>query len=178
MSKVGTEAPQWRIIHDAGLGWIVIDPEGRRRAKCYDEEAAGLIIESLKSGEPSEALGTDAADAAATAGAPNERGAANWRRIATVPKDVPVILANFSAMCLLTGVPHVWAATYVTEWSDGYGDRVDAEPMWCEASFAAMNENGSPTHWMPLPETPDDVEVADRQARSAVAQDSPVVPKE
>lgn len=60
--ELGTDGPKWRAIHDPGLGWIVVDPEGRRRAKCYDEEAAELIIKSLDSGEPATAYGTDGPD--------------------------------------------------------------------------------------------------------------------
>jgi hypothetical protein len=78
-----------------------------------------------------------------------------WQPIKTVPENTPVILANFTAACLLTGTPHVWAAEYVTEWSDLVtGEPADGTPMWCEASYAASNENGLPTHWMPLPPPP------------------------
>lgn len=80
--------------------------------------------------------------------------AGQWRPIETVPKDETVILANFDAMCLLTGAPHVWTATYVTKWRDLNGRRVEGDGMWCEASYAAGNENGTPTHWLPLPEPP------------------------
>lgn len=66
-----------------------------------------------------------------------------WRHISTAPKGEPVILANFDAQCLLSGAPHVWTARYV----------IDADE-WFECSYAATNENGEPTHWMPLPETP------------------------
>jgi hypothetical protein len=108
-------------------------------------------------------IGTDAADAAATAGAPNNRGDAQWRPIASVPKDTPVVLANFTAACLLTGSPHVWSAMYVTKWVDLNGDPAVADGMWCEASYATMNENGQPTHWMLMPAPPPDSGVADRQ---------------
>jgi hypothetical protein len=77
-----------------------------------------------------------------------------WQPIETAPKDVPIILANFTAACLLTGAPHVWTATYVTQWCDLDGNQTEAEPMWCEASYAAGNDNGTATHWMPLPEPP------------------------
>lgn len=80
-----------------------------------------------------------------------------WHPISTVPADTTVILANFSQACLLTGAPHVWTATYVTKWSElGSAKPVEASPMWCECSYAATNENGEPTHWMPLPPTPED----------------------
>ena len=74
-----------------------------------------------------------------------------WQPIETAPHDETVILANFKNQCLLTGAPHVWTATFVTKWQDGNGNRVEEDPMWCECSFAAMNENGTPTHWMHLP---------------------------
>lgn len=78
-----------------------------------------------------------------------------WQPIETVPHGVTVILANFTNACLLTGAPHVWTATYVTEWEDLEGNpSPHDDPMWCECSFAAMNENGEPTHWMPLPALP------------------------
>lgn len=75
-----------------------------------------------------------------------------WKPIETVPPDKTVILANFKNQCLLTGAPHVWTATYVTKWQNGKGEPVECKPMWCECSFAAMNENGDPTHWTDLPE--------------------------
>jgi hypothetical protein len=78
-----------------------------------------------------------------------------WQPIETAPKDETIILANFAEACLLTGAPHVWTATYVTKWSDMNGDPAcDVPPEWCECSHAAMNHNGTPTHWMPLPEPP------------------------
>lgn len=77
-----------------------------------------------------------------------------WQPIETAPNDMTVILANFDSKCLLTGAPHVWTATYVTEWSGLDGRPVDGKPMWCECSHAAMNENGEPTHWMHLPSPP------------------------
>lgn len=66
-----------------------------------------------------------------------------WKKIDdNVPRDeTPVLFANFNAMCLLTGAPHVWAGRY-----DGH--------RMLECSFAATNENGTPTHWAPLPEDP------------------------
>lgn len=79
-----------------------------------------------------------------------------WQPIATVPPDQTVILANFAERCLLTGAPHVWTATYVTKWVDGDGNAIEGDPMWCECSYAATNENGDPTHWMPLPAAPKD----------------------
>lgn len=76
-----------------------------------------------------------------------------WRPIETVPHDETVILANFTQRCLLTGAPHVWTATYVTQWCDlKTGKAVKAKPRWNECSHAATNENGDPTHWMHLPE--------------------------
>ena len=80
-----------------------------------------------------------------------------WRDIRKepAPENVTVILANFEERCLLTGAPHVWTATWVTEWTDGDGTVVTSEPMWCECSHAATNENGMPTHWMPRPPDPD-----------------------
>jgi hypothetical protein len=80
-----------------------------------------------------------------------------WQPIETHPHDTTVILANFNNMCLLTGAPHVWTATYVTKWSTLDGAATDSEPMWCECSFAATNENGEPTHWADLFEYPDNV---------------------
>lgn len=77
-----------------------------------------------------------------------------WNPIATVPHNETVIVANFDAACLISGAPHVWSATYVTEWTDLDGSPVECDPMWCEASFASMNENGEPTHWTPMPELP------------------------
>ena len=77
-----------------------------------------------------------------------------WEPIETAPKDQTIILANFKAACLLTGAPHVWTATYVTKWITFEGQETQDDPMWCECSFAATNENGEPTHWMPLPEPP------------------------
>ena len=80
-----------------------------------------------------------------------------WQPIETCPHNVTVILANFTAKCLITGAPHVWTATYVTEWENlRTGEPEDEKPMWTECSFAAMNENGEPTHWMPLPKSPND----------------------
>ena len=79
-----------------------------------------------------------------------------WQPIETAPKDETIILANFSNACLLTGAPHVWTATYVTEWCDLDGNKVEEEPQWNECSFAAQNKNGEPTHWMPLPFPPED----------------------
>lgn len=77
-----------------------------------------------------------------------------WQPIETAPKDVTIILANFDAMCLMTGAPHVWTATFVTKWKNMAGDEVESELMWCECSYAAENDNGDPTHWMPLPAPP------------------------
>jgi hypothetical protein len=77
-----------------------------------------------------------------------------WQPIDSVPHDETVILANFDAMCLLTGAPHVWTATYVTKWQTLDGDTADSDEMWCECSYAATNDNGEPTHWMPLPPPP------------------------
>lgn len=71
-----------------------------------------------------------------------------WQPIETAPKDgTPVVFGNFDAMCLLCGAPHVWSGRYE---DFGFGDG----PEMCEASYAATNENGEPTHWMPLPEPP------------------------
>jgi len=78
----------------------------------------------------------------------------DWKPIETCPKNRPVILANFDAMCLLACAPHVWTATLVTDWVDGDGNPVDNEERWNECSHAAMNENGEPTHWMELPPPP------------------------
>jgi len=77
-----------------------------------------------------------------------------WRPIAEVKDDETVILANFTAACWLTGAPHVWTATYVTQWENLNGEKVEGESMWCECSCASMNENGTPTHFMPLPAPP------------------------
>ena len=77
-----------------------------------------------------------------------------WQPIETAPKDTPIILANFENACLITGSPHVWSAMLVTKWMALDGEPVDEEPRWCEASFAATNENGEPTHWMPMPRPP------------------------
>jgi len=89
------------------------------------------------------------------------RALLGWRTdFDNVPKDgTPVILANFDAECLLSGAPHVWTARYVTadSWTDGDGNPVPPEKGsegWLECSYAAMNENGHPTHWMPLPTPP------------------------
>jgi hypothetical protein len=69
-----------------------------------------------------------------------------WRDIGSAPKDGTVILfANYDAMCLLTGAPHVWTGRYID---------VDGESRMFECSYAATNENGEPTHWQPLPEPP------------------------
>ena len=74
-----------------------------------------------------------------------------WQPIETAPKDgTPVLFANYDAMCLLTGAPHVWAGRY-----DKLGGE-DDELMMHECSYAATNENGDPTHWMPLPNPPKD----------------------
>ena len=81
-------------------------------------------------------------------------GLGAWKPIATVPSETTVLLANYGAKCLLTGAPHVWTATYVTKWAALDGGSVEGEPMWCECSYAATNENGEPTHWMPLPAPP------------------------
>ena len=75
-----------------------------------------------------------------------------WQPIETVPHDTPVILANFTNQCLITGSPHVWASMYVTKFVDLDGKPVELGPRWTEASFAAMNQNGEPTHWMLLPQ--------------------------
>lgn len=75
-----------------------------------------------------------------------------FKPIDSAPKDKPVILANFDAACMITGAPHVWCATYVTKWVDGNGNEVNDSGMWCESSYAAMNDNGEPTHWCELPE--------------------------
>jgi len=79
-----------------------------------------------------------------------------WKPIESAPKDVVIILANFTNRCLLTGAPHVWTASYVTAWSNRSGETLTGpeHEMWCECSFAASNENGEPTHWMPLPSPP------------------------
>lgn len=90
-----------------------------------------------------------------------------WRRIETVPHDTTVILANFDEACLLTGAPHVWTATYVTQWCDlKTGKPVNGPSRWNECSHAAMNENGEPTHWMPLPERPKTASGSHQDARS------------
>ena len=81
-----------------------------------------------------------------------------WQPIETAPSDETVILGNFRNACLLTGAPHVWTATYVTKWCDLAGAHVEAHARWNECSFAATNENGEPTHWMPLPEPPEATE--------------------
>lgn len=68
-----------------------------------------------------------------------------WRPIATVPRDgTPVIFADFHGMCLMALAPHVWSGRY-------FGDEM------YECSYAATNENGEPTHWMPQPEMPAEV---------------------
>ena len=80
-----------------------------------------------------------------------------WQPIETAPKDEPVILANFTAQCLLSGAPHVWTARLASKdsWIDGNGNKVsEDEDMWLECSYAATNENGEATHWMPLPSFP------------------------
>lgn len=67
-----------------------------------------------------------------------------WQPIETAPRDgYPIIFANWDAMCLLSGAPHVWTARFV-----------EAAGEWFECSFAAENQNGEPTHWMPLPPPP------------------------
>ena len=78
----------------------------------------------------------------------------DWQPIETAPKDVTVILANFSDACPLTGAPHVWTATYVTRWRNVHGKAVDLPSQWFECSHAALNTNGEPSHWMPLPSPP------------------------
>lgn len=77
-----------------------------------------------------------------------------WQPIGTVPHNQAVILANFTEACLISGAPHVWAASFVTKWVDGKGWPTYGPAMWCEASHAATNTNGHPTHWMPLPDPP------------------------
>lgn len=57
----------------------------------------------------------------------------------------PVIFANFTAMCLLSGAPHTWSGRYCV---------IDDEKWMAECSYAATNDNGEPTHWMPLPPPP------------------------
>lgn len=84
----------------------------------------------------------------------------DWRPIDTAPRNETIILANFTNRCLLTGAPHVWTATYVTQWQNLDNERIDEDPMWCECSFAAMNKNGEPTHWMPLPRPPASISAA------------------
>jgi hypothetical protein len=70
-----------------------------------------------------------------------------WMPIETAPTDgTVVILANFEAMCLLTRAPHVWTARWEPEVGEG--------GQWCECSYAAINENGVPTHWTTLPHSP------------------------
>jgi hypothetical protein len=54
-----------------------------------------------------------------------------------------MLLANFDAMCLLMATPHVWAGYWFPELGE-----------WSECSYAATNENGTPTHWAPVPEAP------------------------
>ena len=82
-----------------------------------------------------------------------------WQAIETAPTDgTPVILANFSAMCLMSGAPHVWSARFARgdSWIDGSGNPAPIqEDQWLECSHAAMNENGEPTHWSPMPESPE-----------------------
>ncbi len=77
----------------------------------------------------------------------------DWEPIETAPKDgTPIILANFDAVCLLTGAPHVWTARWVSHTKNIEGDvREEEDPHFWECSYAAMNENGTPTHWVPLP---------------------------
>jgi len=66
-----------------------------------------------------------------------------WQPIDTAPKDGRVIiLANFEEACIITGAPHVWAA---------YFSDADAEDPWWGVSHAGANNNGDPTHWIPLP---------------------------
>src|SRR5687767_3763037 len=49
-----------------------------------------------------------------------------WQPIETAPRDGRVvILANFEAMCLLTGAPHVWTARFLAH---------DAWNGWAECS--------------------------------------------
>lgn len=74
--------------------------------------------------------------------------------IESAPRDgTPIILVNFDARCLLTGAPHVWTARWVAEWEDMKGNvTADENPRFVECSYAATNENGEPTHWMPLPD--------------------------
>ena len=69
-----------------------------------------------------------------------------WQPIATAPKGRPLILANYSAMCLLTGMPHIWSA----RWEDWHGEHGG----WVEASIAAEIDNGEPTHWCEQPTFP------------------------
>jgi hypothetical protein len=78
----------------------------------------------------------------------------DWLPIETAPHNTPIILANFSARCLLSGAPHVWTARFATRFVDGNGLPVTEDAMWLECSYAATNENGDPTHWMPLPSKP------------------------
>lgn len=84
-------------------------------------------------------------------------GIMEWNTLDTVPKDgTPIILANFNAQCLLTGAPHVWTARWVSHTQDFSGEVFEEEdPHFWECSHAAMNENGEPTHWMPLPKPPE-----------------------
>lgn len=72
-----------------------------------------------------------------------------WQPIETAPTDgTPIIFANFEAICLLTGMPHVWSGRL--ELFEG-----DEEPTMLECSHAAININGEPTHWMLPPDNPD-----------------------
>lgn len=69
--------------------------------------------------------------------------ALHWHPIETCPIGVPVIFANFEAICLVTLTPHVWTGRYHED--------DDGQRLMLECSFAATNENGEPTHWMHQP---------------------------
>jgi len=111
---------------------------------------------SPKPTRPPAEVGTDAAQEAATAGAPI------WRP-------------------MLEHQPGDWmegwsAGDWVLGWAPGWivvtMAFVQIPPLGIRGWYVGDGKYITPTHWMPLPEPPAAVEVADRQARSAVAPDT------
>lgn len=74
-----------------------------------------------------------------------------WQPIDTCPDDIPVLLANFKAADMMTGIPHVWSGRKAKTWVDMDGNITEEDdPEILEYSHAATNENGEATHWAPM----------------------------
>ena len=101
---------------------------------------------------------------------------AAWQPIDTAPKDVPILAycnhevdvgleANGRTMTLYAahwdGLSHCSTGVHIVEWGGGWDDRTYEDssgghlPDWWFVAGSEFEVAANPTHWMPLPPSPE-----------------------